>query len=211
MRVSAGNGVSAGVIFDCVRGTGRGNPQPLGRRVKSAVQVALPIALIGVHTVGLSVVRAQGADSLTIDIGQCVVLESERERLECYERLANAAIEAEPGAEGRSAAPPVVDSAAEPAARPVPAQPAASAGSAAAASEAAEDEEIHSRVTAVEEYLPNRYRVTLENGQVWRQMQAKRYLLRPGHQVRIYPSRWGESYRLSAEELNGFIQVERAR
>jgi len=71
--------------------------------------------------------------------------------------------------------------------------------------------EFHSTISKLREYIPGRYLITLENGQVWRQMVAKRYRLRVGHNVRIYPSRWGKSFRLSAEELKGFIQVERVR
>jgi hypothetical protein len=71
--------------------------------------------------------------------------------------------------------------------------------------------ELHSTISKLREYVPGRYLITLENGQVWRQMVAERYRLRVGHNVRIYPSRWGKSFRLSAEELKGFIQVERVR
>jgi hypothetical protein len=39
----------------------------------------------------------------------------------------------------------------------------------------------------------------------------KEYGLRPGHHVRIYGTRWGSASRLSAEEVNGYIQVERVR
>jgi hypothetical protein len=53
--------------------------------------------------------------------------------------------------------------------------------------------------------------VTLENGQVWRQMETRRYNLRTGQEVRIYPTRWGNSYRLSVSELGSFIQVERIK
>lgn len=71
--------------------------------------------------------------------------------------------------------------------------------------------ELHSTISKLREYIPGRYLITLENGQVWRQMVAERYRLRVGHNVRIYPSRWGKSFRLSAEGLKGFIQVERVR
>ena len=71
--------------------------------------------------------------------------------------------------------------------------------------------ELHSTISKLREYIPGRYLITLENGQAWRQMVAERYRLRVGHNVRIYPSRWGESFRLSAEGLKGFIQVERVR
>jgi hypothetical protein len=82
-------------------------------------------------------------------------------------------------------------------------------------SEKQEDEEdlveLHSAISKLKEYLPQRFLVTLENGQVWRQMVGKSYRLKVGHKVRIYPSRWGKSFRLSAEGLKGFIQVERVR
>ena len=69
--------------------------------------------------------------------------------------------------------------------------------------------ELHSTISKLREFLPGRYLITLENGQVWRQMVGERYRLRVGHNVRIYPNRWGDSFRLSAEGLKGFIQVER--
>ena len=71
--------------------------------------------------------------------------------------------------------------------------------------------ELHSTVSELKEYVPNRYLITLENGQVWRQMVGGKYELRVGHNVRIYPSRWGKSFRLSVEGFKGFIQVERVR
>jgi len=71
--------------------------------------------------------------------------------------------------------------------------------------------ELHSTISKLREYVPGRYLITLENGQVWRQMVGERYRLEVGDKVRIYPSRWGESFRLSAEGLKGFIQVERVR
>jgi len=51
--------------------------------------------------------------------------------------------------------------------------------------------------------------VILEEGQGWKQMVSKRYALREGQEVRIYPTRWGESYRLSVVDTAGYIQVER--
>jgi hypothetical protein len=52
--------------------------------------------------------------------------------------------------------------------------------------------------------------VTLDNGQIWRQTVASRYPLQVGHQVRIYRGAIG-GYRLSVEELRGFIRVERVQ
>ena len=79
-----------------------------------------------------------------------------------------------------------------------------------AAADAA-SKEIVSRVKELREVLPNAWQITLENGQVWRQTVSKHYELRPGAQVRIYTTRWGSASRLSAEVINGYIQVERVR
>jgi hypothetical protein len=76
---------------------------------------------------------------------------------------------------------------------------------------ATEREEIVATVTAAQEIVPNSYLITLDNGQVWRQTYAESYPLRPGQHVRLWPSKWGRSFRLSADELRGFIQVERVR
>jgi hypothetical protein len=69
--------------------------------------------------------------------------------------------------------------------------------------------EFVSTITALEQYRPNAYELTLANGQTWRQVEAKRYPLRIGYTVRVYPSKWADSYRLSAEELHGFIRIKR--
>jgi hypothetical protein len=53
--------------------------------------------------------------------------------------------------------------------------------------------------------------ITLDNGQVWRQKVPKWYPLQPGQQVTLYPTKWGGSFRLTAENLKSFIQVERVR
>jgi hypothetical protein len=72
--------------------------------------------------------------------------------------------------------------------------------------------ELHSTIKELKEIRPYSYLITLENGQIWRQMVAERYRLRVGHNVRIYPTRWSKkSFRLSAEGLKGSIQVERVR
>jgi len=72
-------------------------------------------------------------------------------------------------------------------------------------------EELNSQVAALREIQPGRLEITLVNGQVWRQTNSDRYRLRTGHDVRIYPSRFGHYFRLSAPALRGFVQVERVR
>lgn len=76
---------------------------------------------------------------------------------------------------------------------------------------AAAASDIVSRVKELHETVPNAWQITLENGQVWRQTVSKHYELRPGAQVRIYSTRWGSASRLSADTINGYIQVERVR
>ena len=66
-------------------------------------------------------------------------------------------------------------------------------------------------MTALRQTVPNSYVITLDNGQVWRQTYAEWYGLRPGQTVRIRPSRWGGTFWLTVDELNGYIQVKRVR
>lgn len=78
------------------------------------------------------------------------------------------------------------------------------------AAEAAENE-ILATVTDLRERQPNAWLVTLDNGQVWEQVRPEWYPLRPGQEVRLYPTRWGDSYRLSSIVRGGYIQVQRVR
>ena len=71
-------------------------------------------------------------------------------------------------------------------------------------------EELRDVVTDIETYR-NMLTITLASGQVWRQTHTRRFNLREGDEVRIYPSAWGESYRLETDRLNGFIQVGRVQ
>lgn len=166
---------------------------------------------------------AQETEDLTIPVGECVNLEDSLERFACYERMVEAAREAvrrEPELRAVSEPEPRVPAEPEPLARTESERPAAVEpsedrfGFPEPARERQRTEappEIRSVVAAIEEPLHNRVTVTLENGQVWRQMVSQRYNLRVGHHVRVYGTRWGDAYRLSADELHGFIQVERVR
>ncbi len=80
----------------------------------------------------------------------------------------------------------------------------------AAAVEAAENE-IRATITALRQRGPNSWLITLDNGQIWDQVRPQWYPLRPGQQVRLYPTNWGSSYRLSALERGGYIQVTQVR
>ena len=160
---------------------------------------------------------------LTVDVSPCVNIKSAIERLDCYDELAHQARQTRSDREAVDLIEPeaaVVQR--SPAVEQVPVTERAKSEIGRVTEEnfglppeKREDEtdliELHATISKLEEYIPDRYLITLENGQVWRQMVAKRYQLRVGYNVRIYPMRWGESFRLSAEGKEGFIQVERVR
>lgn len=182
--------------------------------------------------------RAQDAPVM-IDASICMRFETSVERLVCFEEQAKAAAGTSTASQGnlpvlridRSAPAATTGRAAPAPSAPAPqtattngAQPAAPAASTATDPEASfglaesredrdkrNNREMFGTIESLRELSPNRYVITLTNGQVWRQMRADLYNLRAGHQVRIYPTRWGSSYRLTVEELKGFIQVERIR
>ena len=188
--------------------------------------------LVAVVTAGLVLVPAaqgQPADNVTIDVSGCVALEKPGERLDCFERQLEAerqraaAASRSPAAPAPAASAPVVPASAPPAPASPPREAARTAAPAPAAvetlrgrrgrEEPAEqpNRELVAVVTELRETVPNTWLITLDNGQVWRQSPPKFYPLRAGHQVRLYPTTWGTSYRLTVAELRGFIQVERVR
>ena len=157
-------------------------------------------------------------------------LQSPEERLACFERqvdavapqsrTAPAALQPEIPSSGSAPAVPVVtpESARATGTRPesAGAPPPADHSSSKqpreqTASSALEESpaEFVATVTALRETVPNAYLITLDNGQVWRQNRPQEYLLQPGQRVTLRATRWGHSYRLSGDSLNGFIQVER--
>ena len=76
--------------------------------------------------------------------------------------------------------------------------------------EAAENE-IIATIAALRERQPNAWLITLDNGQMWDQVRPQWYPLRRGQRVRLYPTNWGSSYRLSEFTQGGYIQVQRVR
>jgi hypothetical protein len=151
--------------------------------------------------------HTQAEPRINIDVSECVVLQSDIERYDCYERLTEAALSAQPKAES-SDSPPSQAGRAHTAASSASEAGAVPAGR---PSERQTPDEIRSAITELDERRPNEYLITLENGQIWRQSIAKRYPLRVGQDVLVYATRWGDSYRLSAIAANGFIQVERVK
>jgi hypothetical protein len=157
---------------------------------------------------------AQGQEpDITIEVSDCIDLKTPEERLACFEREVEAQRRPAPAAGAARPAP-----AAPPPARPPEAVPAAVPAPVAAeptrerrGRKEPPGPEFVAKVAELRETVPNAWSITLDNGQVWRQAPPKPYPLRPGMEVRLYPTNWGLKYRLAAAELRGFIQVERVR
>jgi hypothetical protein len=178
-------------------------------------------------------VRAQDATArILIDVGDCVGLKSPDERLACFDGHVEAAKpnrDASPAPQTSAAAPahtatPAASAAALPAASAAtetPAQPPSASAQSGSAEQAGHTNpqhdaqvkppEIVATVKELHETVPNVWLITLDNGQVWRQNTAQRFTLRVGERVTLRATKWGASYRLSADTLSGFIQVERVR
>lgn len=182
------------------------------------------VAIAAAWSAAVGTASGQEGGELNVDVGDCIRLEAPQERLACYESRVEAALgkdttpreqapqpgprDGSPAAEasplaGRDAAPAETASQAKPRERR-----GATNERRASRAERAAAEEIVSRVQTLRETVPNAYVITLENGQVWRQTQPKWYPLRPGQEVRIFGTRWGGASRLTADEINSYIQVE---
>jgi hypothetical protein len=144
-------------------------------------------------------------------LAQCAAIESAVARLDCFDALARRAraSEAAPAPQGESAARRASESVVSEPERAVPNDSEVSRREERAADRG--QRELTSQVAALREIQPGRLEVTLANGQVWRQTSSDRYHLLVGHEVRVYPSGFGQYFRLTSKESRGFIQVERVR
>lgn len=165
---------------------------------------------------------AAGQD-VTVDVGDCVELDSAEARLTCFASQVDSVLEkqtAEGSAEPFATIEPVEadrdprenDEASllrEGQAERKAEQPAVNETRRAEADEG--EDEYFGTIVAVRERLPNAYIITLDNGQIWQQSEPKRYPLRPGLEVRIYSTNWGDAYRLSGVGTGRHIQVRRIK
>lgn len=141
-----------------------------------------------------------------VDVSDCRGIDNLEKRLACYDRLTG---------EERSPAAAEVERARD-AESPRENQPRAAAAYAPArrtsVNAVARDDdkaELTGTVASLEQYGPQLWLIALDSGQRWRQTIGKTYRLNVGDQVRVYPTRWGEAYRLSSERISGYIQVVR--
>ncbi len=196
-----------------------------GTLERAALALVAVIGSIGATQVAL----AQAAAGVTIEVGDCVKLQAPEERLACYERQVDAAEkrratpsgDSPAAASARQAAPPPAAPATSAATTPSTGRQTANTPRRHAAHGPAEDNSaqdksvqtstIVAKVVSLKQTVPNASVITLDNGQVWRQNYPQWYPLQPGQRVTLSGTIWGGSYRLSSDELEGFIQVERVR
>ncbi len=193
----------------------------------------MPYRIISAFLLVVPVLVLAQTDSVYVDIGPCMAIANASDRYACYDAL-EAQIRA---ARAREAELPVVslprNTRQQPAAtmpetaamppstetvtdvadfgREPPAVADSRQNTARVLESADGEQELVDTISSLDERLPDQWAITLASGQVWHQINSKRYRLREGMEVRIYPSPFGGSYRLSAATLNGFIQVRRAQ
>jgi len=149
---------------------------------------------------------AQDRGAVTVDVERCLDLESPEERQACFGAQVDQVLQERGSSETAVGSERDGNSEAGNRAPAESAQPVASAPGA-----PDPDEEYFGTIVEMREYLPSAYVIRLDNGQIWEQTEPKRYPLRPGLEVRIYPTRWGSRYRLTGVDSGGHIQVRRVQ
>ena len=163
-----------------------------GAAVITITRTRRGVRIAGIAAIFASVAAIGTAAAQAVDVSECVKLTTPEERLACFEAQVEGA---------RNAPPPATSASASEFGQPKAREP---------ESEPEEVQQIQALVTGLRETVPNSFVITLDNGQIWRQTVPKTYPLREGSPVRIYYSRW-RTYRLTNDQLKGFIQVERVR
>lgn len=185
----------------------------IATRVGSSLIPAFAVLLGSVMPVPAAF--GQSADSIVVDLGECVNIASDEVRFACYERKVrestasdtSAAVKIEPPAAALPQDQPSLEE------RRADRRAERERARAERESEANEQDAqgISALVAGLRETVPNSWLITLDNGEVWQQVDPKRFRLREGMQVTLSPTSFGPSYRLTASDLNGFIRVRRLR
>lgn len=185
--------------------------------------------LLVLATLALSAAPAI-AEDLSATISTCAGVSDDRARLSCYDGLAARAKAAVQMPAAKSALPPAAQPAPAPIATvtppsaPVPPSPPATKTDTFGAesirkpdtpeARAQEVDEIKAKVVAVDFSPTHRFTVTLDNGQIWRQIEADsgkaRFLKGGGDSVEISRGMLG-SYNLVIEGANMLFKVRRIR
>ena len=174
------------------------------------------LALLSTFIV-LPVLAQDPSGTVEAGLRDCGQLTDSVARYACYDRLTSTLRPSAPGSvQGptRSTIPAVRPAA--PAAD-VPANTAAPEAATTASSSSTdtaaggESREMTDTVVEVRQREPGMLMVTLSSGQVWRQVNGRAYALKPGMQIRLYRGLFGGSWRITNDDLKGFIQVERVK
>jgi hypothetical protein len=175
------------------------------------------VLLVSVGCLVDAIGRAQPPSDLTIQVAECIALESTAERHACFDRQVEAALKDDANTVDAEAAPAgAVDAVAPPGgakteAAPAPAGPAPASSATDTSETPPVPEPIVSSIAALSQLRPNQFLIELDNGQTWRQVTTQRYALRVGREVTISATRWGDTYRLQTADASDYIQVERVR
>jgi hypothetical protein len=174
---------------------------------RASVSIVAAAALLGAAW-SASPALGQERREVTVDIERCLDLESTEAQQACFGAEVNQVLQeqgsstAEASTRNSEASRETGNQASRVAEQPV---------ARAAEPEDADDVEYRGTIVEMREYLPSAYIIRLDNGQIWEQTEPKRYPLRPGLEVRIYPTRWGQRYRLTGVDSGGHIQVRRVQ
>jgi hypothetical protein len=171
------------------------------------------ITLVAALSCAMSLAAQPAADA---GVAECAAIESAVARLDCFDALAR---RTRAGEEDVPETPRVSENGAAASRDPAPSRVVTGAPPEGQRADrvsrrdarAADRVEQISQVASLREIQPGRVEVTLTNGQVWRQTNSDRYNLLVGHEVRLYPTGFGQYFRLSSTKARGFIQVERVR
>jgi hypothetical protein len=162
-----------------------------------------------------SLVAAQDNAATHVDVSRCVVLVDPDERYQCFDEITAHLRTGTRPAVATAAAPRPVEKSSEPVAKEVSDTAVREFGldsSSARVTKNQEGEaELRDTIAQLEEREPGKWLITLASGQVWYQDTIARIRLKEGMSVRIYPSSFGSSYRLAADESNAVIQVRRVK
>jgi len=202
----------------------------LTRTTKEAVGAGAlcKVGLLAAMLAGLLVLQpaaGQDTDAVTVEVGRCIELDSAEARLACFDAQVGGVLDERSTAEP-SEPSPSIDNADPSRNQPerdavltrqaqrverATARPTANVPPRRAEAEPEAPDEYFGTVVTLRERLPNAHVITLDNGQIWEQVEPKLYPLRPGLEVRIYPTKWGDAYRLNGQGTGGHIKVRRVR
>ena len=169
--------------------------------------LVLTAALLGSGFLGAGPSVAQDP-AASVNVAGCLELAGEQERRQCIDAQVDAFLAGRDGATESASSPRDAGVTDSPGSGVAESAAIADSGTATAG---AENEEFFGTIVELHERLPSAYVITLDNGQVWEQTEPKRFPLRPGLEVRIYPTGWGTRHRLSGIGTGGHIQVRRLR